>query len=355
MTLKCAFAVFRKDMAMSPRSSVFFLVLVMPIVMTLLFQLVFGSLFDSKPRLGVVDYGASGISAAVQTIEGIDVVFLDDAEGLMNQVEQHDLDAGMILEPGFDEAVVNGSRPELTFYVSGRSLASDRMILAVTAIDLVRGVEGNASPVVVEVTTLGETDQLPIADRLIPMLVLYAIIIAGVFATAFNLVQERESRTLTAVLVSPVQMSDVLAAKGLFGFLLALVMALVTLGLNGVLSADYAALFVTMVVAALMSVEVGLIFATASKDMKTLYTLVKTLNIILFGPVFFYLFPSWPQWIAKLFPSYWFFDPMFEISLKGAGLTDVWQDLLIAYVICIALVPLVALLGRRMARSLALS
>jgi hypothetical protein len=55
MTLKCAFAVFRKDVAMSPRSSVFFLVLVMPIVMTLLFQLVFGSLFDSKPRLGVVD------------------------------------------------------------------------------------------------------------------------------------------------------------------------------------------------------------------------------------------------------------------------------------------------------------
>jgi len=355
MTLRCVFAVLRKDVAMSPRSSVFFFVLALPVVMTLLFQLVFGSLFESKPRLGVVDRGKSQISSAVHEMDGIEVTVLDDAETLMSRVESHDLDAGIILEPGFDDAVMNGSQPELGFYISGQSLASDRIILMVTAVDLARGVEGNASPVEVVVTTIGNTEQLPIADRLIPMLVLYAIIIGGVFATAFNIVQERESRTLTALLVSPVQMTDVLSAKGLFGFLLALVMAFVTLGLNGVLGANYAALLVTLIVAALMSVELGLIFATASKDIKTLYTLVKTLNIILFGPVFFYLFPSWPQWIAKLFPSYWFFDPMFEISLKGAGLADVWHDLLIAYIICVAALPVIGLLGRRMERSLAFS
>ena len=145
-----------------------------------------------------------------------------------------------------------------------------------------------------------------------------------------------------------------LSAKGFFGFLLAIVVAFVTLALNGVLGSNYVALLVTLAVAALMSVEFGLIFAASAKDIKTLYTLVKTLNIILFAPVFFYLFPSWPQWIAKLFPSYWFFDPMFEISLKSAVLADVWTDLLIALVICVALLPLIGVLGRRMERSIAL-
>jgi ABC-2 type transport system permease protein len=270
-------------------------------------------------------------------------------------VESHDLDAGLVLSSGFDRAVASGERPELQFYVSGQSLASDRIILAVTAVDLVREVEGVTPPVAVEVTTLGGTDQLPLTDRLIPILVLYALLVAGVFATAFSVVQERENRTLTAMLVTPVQLSDVLCAKGCFGLLLALVVAFFTLALNGVLDTDHTAMLVTLLVAAIMSAEFGIIFATGSKDIKTLYTLVKSLNIILFAPVFFYLFPSWPRWIAKLFPTYWFFDPMFEISLRGAGLDDVWHNLLIASVICVALLPLIALLGRRMERSIALS
>jgi len=355
MRLRCALSVFRKDAAMSPRSSVFFFVLALPVVMTLLFQLVFGSLFDHKPRLGVVDFGRSQITAAVRAMDGIDVTVLSDTGRLLQHVENHDLDAGLILTEGFDDAVASGERPGLGFYVSGRSLASDRIILAVTTVDLVRAVEGSVSSVEVVLTTLGDTDQLPLTDRFIPILVLYALLVAGVFATAFNLVQERESRTLAAMLVTPTQIADVLAAKGLFGFLLAVVVAFVTLAMNGVLGADHTALLATLVIAAFMSAEFGLIFATSAKDIRTLYTLVKTLNIFLFAPVFFYLFPSWPRWIAKLFPSYWFFDPMFEISLNRAALAEVWTDLAIALAICLALLPLIGVLGRRMQRAVAVS
>ncbi len=355
MRLQCAFSVFRRDAATSPRSNVFFFVLALPVMMTLLFQLVFGSLFEPKPRLGVVDSGRSEITTAVRAMDGIDVSLISDTGQLMRMLERHDLDAGLILTAGFDEAVVSGERPHLGFFVSGRSLASDRIILAVTTIDLVRTVEGNRAPIEVAVTTLGDADQLPLTQRFIPILVLYALLIAGVFSTAFNLVQEREHGTLTAMLVTPVGMTDVLAAKGFFGFLLAIVVAFITLAMNGVLGADHIAMAVTLLIAAFMSVEFGLVFATSAKDIRTLYTLVKSLNILLFAPVFFYLFPGWPRWIARIFPTYWFFDPMFEISLKNAALREVWSDLAVALAICIALVPLVRVLGRRMERALATS
>ncbi len=74
-----------------------------------------------------------------------------------------------MLPAGFDEAVRGGGkRPKLEFYIGGESLASNRIILSVTAIDLLRGLEGGtAPPVEVETVQLGEAG-LPIAIRLVP-------------------------------------------------------------------------------------------------------------------------------------------------------------------------------------------
>jgi ABC-2 type transport system permease protein len=345
--------VLRKDVLMSPRNSIFFFALAMPVILTVLFQLVFGSLFDPEPRLGVVDYGDSEITAAVQEMEGIEATVLDDEEELRTQVEGHDLDAGLVLDEGFDEAVVAGEQPELGFYISGESLASDRIILSVTTIDLIREVEGEAAPVDVAIESIGE-ESLPISTRLVPSLVMYALIVAAVFVPAFYVVAERESGTLQAVLVTPVKFAEFLSAKAVFGFVLAFFIAIVTLALNGALGSNYAALVVAMAVACLMSVEIGMIYATGSKDIKTLYTFIKTLNIFIFAPVIFYIFPDWPQWIARLFPTYWFINPIWDITIRGYALADVWVELAIALAICAVLLVPIAYLARRMQKTIAI-
>lgn len=242
-----------------------------------------------------------------------------------------------------------GERPLLELYLSGESLASNRLILAVTTLDLVRAVAGQPSPVEVEVVQLGDDAVLPIADRLVPLLVLYALLVAGVFVTSFSLVEERETGTLSALLVTPVALPEVLLAKSGLGLLLAVLMTAMTLGLNGVLLSQPAALLLALLVGAVMSVEIGLLYAVLAKDIKALYTLIKSLNLFLLAPVIFYLFPDWPQWVAKLFPTYWFLDPIFQVAIRGASLADVAGTLLVAVIICLALVPLLWLLTRRVA------
>jgi ABC-2 type transport system permease protein len=130
-------------------------------------------------------------------------------------------------------------------------------------------------------------------------------------------------------------------------------MAIVTLLLNRAMGEHPGALVLALFLGALTCTEIGLIYGTASKDTNTLFTLVKTLNILLVGPVIFYLFPGWPQWIAKLFPTYWFLDPIFQVSMRGAGLADIWAKLVVASAICVVLGMVVATLGRRMQASLA--
>lgn len=347
MNVVLALRVLLKDLRLGPRSPVFLWAIVFPIVGTLVTQLVFGSLFAPKPRLGIVDEGASEITTAAAGIEGIELSLVGSTDELERLVREHNLDAGLILPADFDQQLRDGSRPLLQFFVSGESLASNRLVLAITTLDLIREVEGSPPPVEVDVVSLG-VPILPLAARLTPMLVLFALLIAGVLVPAFSLVQERESGTLTALLVTPVRSTDVLAAKAALGFILAFVMALVTLWLNGALGIQLAALFGVLAVGALMLAEVGLIYGTAAKDAKVLFTLIKSLNIVLFAPVVFYIFPDWPQWIAQLFPTYWVINPIFEVAVRDASLADVAAQLAVALAMCGAAVPVIVLLGRRL-------
>ena len=337
-----------KDLRLGPRSPIFLWALIYPAVITLVVQVVFGNLFESRPRMAIVDQGRSEISERMSGLEDIEVTRLDSVPELKQRVEGNDFDAGLVLQDGFDTAIRSGRKPLLEFYIGGESLASDRIVLAVTTLDVVRQVEGKVPPVEVEVNTLGEAEALSLSIRLLPMMILLALLIAGMFVTAFSLVDEREKKTLDAVLVTPVKLSEVLAAKAGLGFILAVLMAYVTMLLNGAQGSQPAALFVALIIAGLMSAEFGLIYGTVAKDSRTLFTLMKTLNVFLLAPVIFYIFPDWPQWIAKIFPTYWLINPIFEIAVKNANLIDVGFELGIAIGICVLLVIPVVILKQRM-------
>jgi ABC-2 type transport system permease protein len=348
MSLQRIIKILLKDLRLGPRSPIFMYALIFPAAITLAVQVVFGSLFEPKPRMGIVDQGRSEIAELMSHLEDIDLTLLNGVAELKRRVEGNDFDAGLVLKDGFDAALRSGQKPLLEFYIGGESLASNRIILAVTTLDTVRQVEGKTPPVEVEINTLGDEQSLPIATRLLPLIVLLVLFIAGLFVPAFGLVEEREKKTLNAVLVTPVKLAEILVAKAALGFIMAVLTAYVTLAFNGALGSQPAALLIALLVAALMIVEFGLIYGTVAKDVKTLFTFIKTLNVFLIAPVVFYIFPDWPQWIAKLFPTYWVLDPIFEIATKNASLAAVGFDLVIALAICVLLVFPVWALMRRM-------
>jgi ABC-2 type transport system permease protein len=84
-----------------------------------------------------------------------------------------------------------------------------------------------------------------------------------------------------------------------------------------------------------------------------LFALIKGTGFLIVGPVIFYLFPEWPQWIARVFPTYWFIDPLYRVALQGDGLGEVWWELLIALALTLAALGAVVALARRMEARLA--
>ncbi|MBE0416819.1 MAG: ABC transporter permease [Coriobacteriia bacterium] len=352
MSLARMLKVLRKDFALGPRSPVFLYMIILPFALTALFQFAFGSLFTPQPRLGIVDEGTSAITAAIREMDGIELTVLEDAEELRTQVEANDLDAGLILSAGFDEAVRDGEQPPLQFYIGGESYASNRIILTVTALDVIRDLEGSEAPVEVEVVSFGEAG-LPINLRLVPIIVFYALAMAGIFVPGSSLVEEKEQGTLMALLVTPVKASEVLVSKWAFGVVLATVMSGVTLALNGALGPRPLDVLVVLVVGAVLVATLGLLIGVVAKDSTMLFALIKGTGVLMFAPAIFYLFPDWPQWIAKLFPLYWVIEPIWRVSVMGGAISEVWFELGVALAISAVMLPLIVWLARRMQAQMA--
>lgn len=337
----------RKDLKLGPRGPMFLFAILMPVAFTIIFQGAFGTLFEPRPRLGIVDAGQSEITRAAKQIPGIELTLLERIEDLTTRVRQNNLDAGLVLPAGFDEAVRSGERPQLEFFISGESLASNRIILSVTALDLIRAVEGGDPPVEVNTVTFGR-EGLPISIRVVPLLVFYALVIAGVFIPSSSLVEEKERRTLAAVMVTPARVTEVLAAKWMFGVILASVLALATLFLNRAFGPEPLDVIVVILIAAGLTAMLGIVAGLISRTSTELFTMIKGAGILLFAPVIFYIFPDWPQWIARLFPLYWIIEPVWQVSVMGEPLGAVRFELTVAVAITLGLIPLITVLGRRL-------
>lgn len=355
MNPRSSLTILAKDLRLGPRSPMFLFAIVMPVLITVLVSAVFGNLFDPSPRLGIADLGDSRIAQEARHLDGIDVAITADPDALRRRVERHDLDAGLVLPNGIDRALAEGTVTELEFYVSGSSLASSRVILAVAALDLVSDVAGAGPPVEVAITAVGGEDFVPIGDRLVPMMVLYAVVIAGMFLPASSLVEERGQRTLDALLITPARIGDVIAAKAALGVTLSLAMAMATLALNRAFAGKAGQLALVLAVGSTMMAEIGLLLGLWARDANTLFTAVKGGGIFIFLPVFFMIWPDLPGWIPRLVPTYYFLQPVFEISVLGAGLSDHLGDLAVAAGLCVALGPFVAWYARRAERRLAMS
>lgn len=347
MSITRAWRIMVRDLRLGPRSPIFLFAVFMPVAMSFLISAVFGGLLDPNPRLGIVDLGASQLTTSAQELEGVAVSVFDEPDELRDRVAAHDLDAGIVLAAGFDTSLRSGERPDLEFLISGESLASSRIILGLTTTDLILEVSGEEPPVAVAVTPIGDEDFVPIGDRLLPVVVYYAVVIAALFLPASSLLDEREKHTLEAVLVTPASMRDVLVGKGGLGVLMGVILGVVSLALNQAMGARPLQVVLFLLIGSIMMAELGLILGALVKDANSLYTTIKGAGVFIALPVIFIIWPTLPQWISKLAPTYYFLQPIYDIAINGMGLSDFTLEFVVACAICVALLPVVTAVGRR--------
>jgi len=337
-----------KDFKYGSKGFIFIMAIVAPILISLVLNLVFGTFFSQTAKLGINDQGNSRLVDLVSASDSVQTRTYASADDLTRAVEVGAVDMGVSLPDNFDEDALSGNSLVLPAYVWGESLAKNRGILLASINSAVRQLAGQEVPVQIETITLGDAQSVPWSDRLLPFVLLYAVTIGGMMVPASLIVDEKQKRTLTALAITPTTLGDILAAKGLMGVILAMVMSIVILLMNQAFGVQTGLLMIVLGLGAVLAALFGLVLGALVKDINTLFATMKGIGILLYAPVFIYMFPQIPQWIGNIFPTYYIIQPVVEISQRGGTWSDIVFEVSILAGLIVLMLVVVTFSTRRL-------
>jgi ABC-2 type transport system permease protein len=347
MNLSRIFVLLGKEIRHSSKNFIFVFAIVIPIVLTLLVTLMFGTLFSGKPKLGINDQGNSKLFAMLVATEGLlSREYSSDAD-LRQAVESGAVDLGLVIPQQFDTDLNNGDQAQLSAYVWGESLQKNRALIATSLVALVREMIGQEVPIDVITSSIGDGESVSWETRLFPFIVFMTIILGGTMVPATSIVDEKQKRTIKALVVTPTTLGDVFTSKGLFGFMVSILVGVLVLFLNQAFGNQPYLLVGVLALSALLAATFGVLMGALIKDINTLFAIIKAIGILLYAPAFIYIFPGIPTWIGKLFPTYYMIGPIMDITQNDATWSQIAGDVYILIGLIIALIAVVAVIARR--------
>ena len=316
------------------------------VAMTVLVLIMFGGLFwllpdtvDETIYVGVYpsDLGEAiteaaasdeGLATSENDAAGIKVIEFDSEDEMVTAIEERtefevdgeerEIQIGLAFPKDFFEQSAAGESSSVNVYVDGsvpeeitNAMSALVRELAYSAQALAMGANAEeAFPVqfpeeqtiVLGVDRAG--DQVPFNEKMRPMFA-FMIIIVESLALASLVAVEVQEKTMTAMLVTPARVGDVLTAKAITGTVLAFSQGVLILIITRAFAgSNVVALALATLLAAIMAAGLGMLTGAAGKDfMGTLFYGILYL-VPLFIPTFAVMFPGSTSPIVQAIPTW---------------------------------------------------
>ncbi len=290
-------AIYRKDMRDAIRDSRVLTAVLMPLLLGLLYSF---ALPDEegmieKLKIGVVSATATRLTTAIeeQAPDNVRLSFVTvtDAAGLERQMREEEVDLGLVLPKGFDDAVKDGASPELAVVLPASPDFDSHYVVAILdrsvqelagSAPAARIVQRSLPPGSGDATALGALG--PRTTFILISIVLLLGMIA-VYAVPTVLIEEAETKTMDALTLIA-STADVIAAKALFGLALSVISVPLLLVVTRGQADDVAMLAVTVVLSAVVLVGIGLLSAGLFKTQQQVNTWSGAILLPLLAPAF---------------------------------------------------------------------
>lgn len=354
--------IFRKDARDAIRDSRVLAAILIPIGIGIFYGYTFGDDdFEAPPvEVAYVSEGSTQLLDILQDVssEAVDLELTQagSAAELREQVLDEEVDLGLVIPAGFDEAVEAGESPPLEILLHEEASAGANYVASAVQQSL-ELLSGRAPPATVQVDVVApsEADEsVSIFEEIGPRQ--YFILAAIMMLVAMNsilvvsviLAEEAEKKTLDA-LVMIASYTDVVAAKALVGLFYVTVSVVVMLGLTGLIPEDLLLFIVGIGLFSIAMVGIGLLLGGIFSNANQLNTWAGVFLIPVIAPAFMVGIPL-PDSIETVLL---FLAPSQSMRLAVNGMTgsavfpDVWLSIL---VLIIWAVVTYALLGLRLAR-----
>lgn len=331
MNLRIIGALVSKDFSLFFRNRFFALVTALGLVVYLVIYFVMPSSVNESLAIGL--YAPGDIPPAFDQMqeEGLEIEEVDSEEALREAVTEGQYVAGVVLPADIMERLMSGQNPQIKMYFAADTPEEIKDAAGVLIRELAYLQTGGPLAVKVSEEILGPDMigmQIPPRNRLRPLLAVI-LILMETMALGTLIGEEVERRTIQALLVTPMTVEELFAAKGITGISLAFGQAALFMAIVGGVSRQPLIILITLLLGAILVTGIAFLIGSVAKDMMSLLPWAFVVFIPLMIPSFGVLFPGTITGWVKVIPSYYLVDTVHRAANFGAGWDGVWLNLLI--------------------------
>lgn len=300
-----------KDILYAARDNILVYSWAFPLVFALLFSL-FLPMLEKMELVFAIDSSVPAAMAERLQPYGR-VLRLDSVEQVKERVERFDDVPGIYLDGDKYVVLLEGNEQESVRQLPG----------AIIEYLLGTGPEPDIATV-----TMGRTSSL--AREYGAILLSLTCITIGGLAIGLSIVEDRETRTIRALSVTPVRTGAYLAGKSAFGLTSSFVLAMASLAIILGGGANYLAVAPAIAISLLWGLTTGFVMGYICPNQLAAIALLKFIAMGLLGiPVAAIVMPEQFRWVLYPFPNYWSFEAM-RRALLEPGLSTLVPNLLAA-------------------------
>jgi len=326
MNWHSVWALCKKDIVDMSRNGVVVFLFLIPISLSW----VYGTLITSDglkpPAVVLFDEGTSAFADFVRDSEVFEIVAPPASWAEAQELVRRGEVRGAILLPaGFDATLNSQHPPEIALYLD----ASKRVAAAVIQeglAGLLRAYVGQDLPAVIKTQ---QVRGITARHANVPTWITIAILLAGINMVPTLLLEEKDKKTLDAILVTMTSRSEIVLGKCLVGFVMALIMALVIMILNRGFMGNLPSLFAVLALGAVGFVFAGLLIGGLAKNVQ-IGSLISSLVLLplVLGTTMADVSPAISA-VSRFLPSFYLLDGIEQAMFLDSPLPALWLHLLV--------------------------
>ena len=306
-----------KEITLFFRNKFFAVITVLALVAYIGIYLAMPSSVDVEIEVGLyTEGGASPEALARFEANQITVIEAESEKALKEAVEDGEYPGGIIL--------VEGEETQVKLYLSAESAQEVN-----DALEILVNTVFNETTINFTFEILGNDlggESLAMRQRMLPLFAVI-ILVMEVMGLSTLIAEERSTKTLQALLVTPMSISDLFIAKGIMGVGLAFSQASIMMLVVGGLSSQPHLIISVLFFGAMLVTGIGFLIGSVGKDMMSNIGWMMLAMFVLMVPPLTIMFPGTSAPWIKIIPSYYIVDTVHRVINFNAGWADVWQNI----------------------------
>ena len=338
-----------KDLKLFFRNGFFTFITVMGLAAYVGIYLAMPRTVDEMISLGLYSSILPEEIAQALEAESEPLLVAESEAALKQAVLDREISGGIALPDDFFRQLNAGTRPVVTIYLPSDTPDDMRDLMPVLVEAMVLALSDEPLNFDVNEEILGPDmigQQIPLRDRMLPLFAIF-VLMMETLGMASLITQEIQTRTINALLVTPMRVIEFITSKGIVSVMITFTQAALLMLIVGGFLQQPLIIAVTLLLGALLVTGIGFLMGAAGKDFLSVIGYGIPAIILLSIPAMGIAFPGLLTGWARIIPSYYLADTLHQVVNFDAGWRQIWMNLTILLAVDAALLALGALVLKR--------